>query len=412
MAGSKHIAARDHTLFEEQTAEVIRRLRKSVATLIDSLPLDGHRPIDLSDAAGIDMKLAWRIVRLRGENDVFSAARYVPGAAGMKIFLRAARRAGASKDMVAAADDAFERFAKLVETHAGSRKAFDMMLGGYARDDRARADLEHRRSMFEGGSYVWGVQARIMHRLDVLAPSDDPAYYDMATVRGFVDLRRLRANVPWRIGAGYSIDDTGAAHANFTREPLSLPHDAAAGNGVPLMPEFCSEPLPRCRRVEAPHGVSEYELVEGAVGNTGLLTCVTGELIRRFEPRPPTDLYNEINQLIHMRTPSELVVFDVLVHKDFFDRPAQPQLLAYSDLFASRIAPQYRACDELPINEAVEPLGRGTSALDDDRIPNYARLIDHVIQRCGWDADDFDACRVQMRYPPTPASLIIKFVPG
>jgi hypothetical protein len=65
-----------------------------------------------------------------------------------------------------------------------------------------RAELSYRQAAFEALSYVWGVHARVALRIDVLAPSADPAMWDIATIRAFVDLRRVRPNVSWRIAHG------------------------------------------------------------------------------------------------------------------------------------------------------------------------------------------------------------------
>ena len=400
---------RETTLFEDHASQVIARLRHSVAAVVDSLPANRERAADLAYAFGVDMKLAWRIGRVIGDTDLFSAARYIPGAAGFQIFLRAARRRDVSKGVIAAAEAAFGSFSELVHTHAGSRKAFDMMLAGHAQEGRTRADLEQRRQMFEGSSYVWGTQARTKLRLDILAPSADSMMFDFATVRGFIDLRRLRPNVPWRISQGYSADDAGGAHVEFVREPLAqLGHNPSVIDGLPLMAQFCSKPLPECRRVDAPHGVIEYELVEGAVGNTGILTCITGELIRGFEPRYRTKGYHDIAQMFGMRTPSELVIFDVMIHRDLFGRRIEPGLCVYSDLFSDRIAPRYRDCDLLPVQEQVEYLGMGPDVLETANAPRYVEMARFTLERCGWDGTQFDVYRVQMKYPPIPATMIIK----
>ena len=397
------------SLFEDHASQVIARFRHAVAAVVESVPAEGRRSSDLADALGVDMNLAWRIGHLLGDTDPYSAARYVPGAPGFKTFLRAARRRDVSKGLIAAAQAAFGSFSELVQTHAGSRKAFNMLLAAHAQEDRVRADFEHRRQMFEGSSYVLGVQARTVLRLDILAPSTVPMMLDCATVRGFIDLRRLRPNVPWRVSQACSVDDAGDARVEFVREPLTQSeHRQGAVEGAPLLAEFCSRPLPECRRVEAPHGAIEYELVEGAVGNTGLLTCVTGELIREIEPRYRTEDYSVNAQMFPLRTPSELAIFDVLMHRELFGRRTKPELFVYSDMFSDPVAPRYRDCDLLPVQEKVEYLGMGPDVLATSDVPRYVELARFTLKRCGWDAAKFDVYRVQMKYPPIPATMIIE----
>lgn len=395
--------------FEEQVAVVIERLRRSLAAVVSTLPGSSERGENLAAALGIDTKLAWRIGHVLDRADVFNAARFIPGAQGLNIVLRAAQKRGASKGLIASAKSAFGSFSDLVQTHAGSRRAFDMMLAAHVREEKARGDEEHRRQMFEGGSYVWGVQTRVLQRLDILAPSKNPGMYDLASIRGFVDLRRFRSDVPWRIGRGFSVDDADNARVEFRREPLDERQDGnAALDGLPLLRDFCSKPLPACRRVELPNGASEYELVEGAVGNTGLITCVTGELIRSFEPRYRTQGFHDLALVLHMRTPSEIAVYDLLIHRDIFGRRIEPQLLMYGDLFSERIAPRYREADRLPMEEQIEYLGNGADGLALADVPQLPELARFVLDRCGFDGPQFDAYRVRIKYPPIPATIVIK----
>ena len=394
------------SLFEDHASRVIGRLRHALAEVVNSSPKANHRAVDIADTFGIDTKLAWRIGRVVGDTDIFSAARYVPGASGIRIFLRAAKQLQVSKGVIAAAEAAFGSFSELVHTHAGSRKAFDMMLAGHAQEDRARADFEHRKQIFEGNSYIWGVQARVGARIDILAPSAGAEKFDCATIRGFVDLRRIRPNVPWRISRAYSADAAGGIHTAFVREPIDLTPDQAATLDLPLMPAFCSKPLPRCRRVDGPTGI-EYELVEGAVGNTGLLSCVMGEIVRCAEPRYRTDRYPDISQMFRLRTPCELVVFDVLIHRALFGKRIEPEFILYSDLFAKQIGPQYRDCDRLPVQERIEYLGMGPAVTATSEISNYTEMIQHTLNRAGWNGADFDVYRVQLRFPPIPTNLVI-----
>lgn len=397
------------SLFEDHASQVIGRLRRAVSAVVESVPSKPERAVDLASAFGIDMKLAWRIGRVVGGEDLFDAARYVPGAGGFKIFLRAARRLDVSKGVLAAAEAAFGSFSELVHTHAGSRRAFDMMLAAHAHKDRGRADLEHRKQMFEGCSYVWGVQTRVQLRLDVIAPSSNPRMFDYATLRGFIDLRRLRPDVPWRISRGYSVDDAGDTRVNFERESLARPGSVApAPDGLPLISEFCSKPLPECRRVETRGGVYEYELVEGSVGNTGILTCVMGELIRQAEPRYRDENFHLISQMLVVRTPIELAVFDVFIHREIFGRSIEPELETFSDLFADRFAPRYRECDRLPVEERVEYLGLGPKTIATPEVPRYNEMARFLFERCGWDPAQFDVYRVHMKFPPLPATVIIK----
>jgi hypothetical protein len=397
----------DHARFADDATDVMDSLRQALADTVESLQPAHGLATELAAALRIDTKLAWKINRIVAAGDPFSAARYVPGPAGFRSFLRAAKRHGATRDGVARAQAAFERFAQLVRLHAGSRRAFDVLVAGHTEEDQARAKLEQRRAMFEGGSFVWGVQARVAFRADILAPSEDEAMFDFATIRGFVDLRRLRPNVAWRIGRTYSADRSGQVHTQFVRERIEpAPPSHESDEALPLMASFCSTPTPECRRVESDTGV-EYELVEGAVGNLGSLTCVLGEIVRRTEPRRRTAEYPDFTQMFRLRTPAELAMFDVLIHRELFGRRITPEFIAYSDLFADRVIPRYRACDRLVVEEEIAFLGTGAACAATPTVERYDTMIRAAIERGGWNEAEFDVFRVRLRYPPIPSTLVV-----
>jgi hypothetical protein len=398
------------SLFEDHTVRVVERLRSALVSVLASVPgASAGGPSELAADLEIDKTLAWRIVRVMSGEDSFSAARYVPGPSAFRTFIRAAKERGASKGALASATAGFHNFQELIADHAGNRRMFDLMLAGHAVEERARADLECRRGNFETGSYIWGAQVRVTLGLRIMAPAADPRLYDCAFVRGFIDLRRVRPNVAWRLPRAYMFDNSGAVLPNLRREILSA-QSAADGipEGLALMPEFCSHPLPRCRRIDLPLGLREFELVESAVGNTGLLTCVTGEVVRCAETRYRTPEISELSQNLTLRTPTELAIYDVMIHRDLFLPRRTPDFALCSNLFfTDPMNPHYRPADRLPVQEQIRALGTAAAPPETPEVPNYAGLVQHVFQRCGWQAGEFEVFRVTLRYPPIPTTMVV-----
>jgi hypothetical protein len=392
--------------FASETEQCIQKLRNALAQVIESLPGQRiSRPAELGRALDLDSRLAWKISKVVGGTDPFAAARYMPGSGGVREFLRAAKRKDASDDALVQVQQAYAEFRKLIRTHAGDRKSFDMMMAGHARHDRGRADLEHRKGVFQHLSYLWGVQARTQVHTFLLHPSEQEGYFDAATLRGFVDLRRIRPHVPWRIMRSYTVDDAGEKRTAFQRHPLEIPEAGGEPEGdLPLLREYCSKPLPQCRRVAGPAGQVEYQLVEGAVGNTGLITLLMGEMIRAAEPRYRDERHRELVLMARLRTPCEILVFDLLVHTELFGH-LQPSVVLYSDLFADELNTQTQACDRMPVEETVECLGTGLSGIRSVDIPRYQEMISDVFTRLGWDAEQFEAHRLQVVYPMIPTSM-------
>ena len=404
-----HIGVREGAPFEEQARLAFLRIRGAFAEILDALP--GHivRPHELSKCLSIDMKLAWKVVRAAHCTDPFMAVQHIPGTAALEAFLKAAAGQHVAAKRIQAVQTAMQEFERLIEVHAGDRATLEMILLGYASEDRRRADLAHRKAAFGANSYIWGIQARTQVKADILLPSSEKGWLDIATIRGFVELRRIRPKVPWVIARARVADDRGNVKSPSGREPLDpVQNDPDGGTGAPLLREFCSQPLPQFRRVAGPHGFLEDELVEGEVGKTGAVTCMTGEVTRRVASYYRAEQNRVAALLARMHTPCEALVFDLFVHEDLFG-PIEPQLAIYSELDGGRPVPpiEGRERDRLATNDSVEYLGKGPSVVHTPHVPRYAEMIRYVLDRLGSDGERFDVYRVEIEYPIIPTSVAL-----
>lgn len=389
--------------FETQARQTILHLRTALGAIMEALPGEIRRPHELQKALGIDKSLASKVVRLVHAKDPFRVGRHVPGPAAMRILLNAARRR-VDHALIQAAARAGEEFEQLVEVHAGDRASLAMMLAGHATAGTEQADLAHRKAAFQGMSYIWGVQADAQLKADFLHPSAGKrGILDIASLRGFVGLRRLRPDVPWVIGRSLTSDDDGVVRSPTRVEPLAPP---PGGEGsAPVLARFCSEPLPQLRRGQAHGGFVDDELVEGPVGKTGALTCITGDVTRNVGSyyRDEHNRWGTVNA--RMYTPCEVLVFDQFVHEDMFG-PISPELCVYSDLSGRMWIPAVsRPRDRLPFNGNVEHLGKGPSLVYTPHVPRYVEMVQYVLEKLGWAAERFDVYRVVIEYPVIPSTV-------
>lgn len=394
--------------FRDDASATIRRVRDSLTQVVSTIPgFTYRRPNDLAAELGLDPKLAWKIGRCIEAPDPFVAAQLIPGPAGIKTFLRAAARRRVPAEQVEELRESVDRFCELVRTHAGSRKNFNMLATGIADTKLASADAEHRRKAYEGNSFIWGVHARTIFRTNLLRPCRDSDRWDLLTIRGFIDFCRLRPNVAWRLSRPSSVDDTHARHTEVPSEAID-PGPAAEGIDVPLLADFCTRPLPQFRAVVGPLGHQEYEFVAASVGNTARMSCVTGEVLRRVEPRYRSDRYETLALMFPVRLPAEVLVFDALVHRDLFaDRGAFKGGL-FGDLFGGGPTLRYEDADRLPLHDPLQDLGAGLDAARTPDIPRYLDMLRYSLARVGWDGDEFEVYRLRMQYPPIPATVEIK----
>ncbi|MCK4660139.1 MAG: hypothetical protein KAV82_11510 [Phycisphaerae bacterium] len=395
--------------FEERAKQVLQQFRGAFAEVVDALPGLITRPHELSKSLKIDMKLAWKIMKVAHGSDLFAAAQHIPGSLGIKVFLKAAARQSVPAPRIRAVEAAVGQFERLIEVHAGDRATLEMMLASYGGGDRRQADLAQQKAAFTAQSYIWGVQARTQLKVDFLHPATEKGRLDIATLRGFVGLRRIRPNVPWVIARARVIDDDGKLRSPSIRKPLDPTEDDADGiTSAPLLREFCSKPLPRFRRIVGPHGFLEDELAEGEVGNTGAITCITGDVAYNAASYYRAEHNRYAALAVLMRTPCEALLFDLFVHEDLFGS-IEPELAVYSELAGGPPIPpiEGRERDRLDTWEQVEYLGKGPSVVHTPHVPRHAEMIRYTLDKLGWDSERFDVYRVQMQFPIIPTSVLM-----
>lgn len=395
--------------FRTRADEILRRVQTAVGNVI--VPLVGSRSVrsaDLVESLGLDTRLAWKLTKVMDLPDPIESARYVPGPRGVKLFLQAAARRKAPEPALQEAHKAFTSLQRLIDTEAGDRRSFDMMIAGYtdnAAAGQVDAGLEHRRGAFEHNGFIWGVQARAQLRTSIVGPAKDGVHIDAAVLSGFIDLRRIRPQTPWRISRFFTVDDAGHIAGTFDREPID-PAAAESANGLPLLREFCSKPLPEVYRTTGPQGVVDYRLAGNEVGNSTSITCITGEIIRQAEPLYPDESHKELCVHTALRTPCEAVIVDVMVDRTIF-KSSTPRAELVSDLFNDGLARQYSELDRLPFLGQVEALGACEPVAPVREMDTYQAMIAASFQRLGWDARNFDLYRIYLRYPPIAAAVMI-----
>lgn len=399
------------TSFEQHARQVLAKVRDTFAAVVEALPERATRPSDLMRALNVDRKLAWRLSKVVQSHDPFALVEHLPGSAGVVILLNAAARRGVPAPAISAAHAAYQDFEQLITVHAGDRTSLEMMAQAFSRETSDQSELAHRKAAFQGNSYTWGVQARTQLSVNIIAPSTDPANIDIALISGLIDLRRLRPKVAWVVARTGFITNEGktipAPPPDATPEQKRAARDAYR---VPLVREFCSSPLPDLRAKLNDSGLMEIELVEGPVGEKGAITCVfSGPPFRNVEARGRSEDESKAHLNAHIRTPSTMLIHDLLVHHERFG-PLTPEVSVYSEVHrevrsAATRDDRYR----LPVRLNVEYLGRGPTVIRTPDVPRYPQLVRHVCGLHNWNAEDFDVYRLVMSYPIVPSAVVISF---
>ncbi|MBY0112399.1 MAG: hypothetical protein K2Y21_06225 [Phycisphaerales bacterium] len=387
-------------------AEACRRgMQAALTDMLADAGLHNARPSEVGRRLGLDKSLAWKISKVLESAETAEAFRHLPGRSGMEIVLRSATRRQVDAAKVERARAAFQEIEEFVVRHAGDRRTFEAMLAGEQPD--AGTEAEERRAYFRAGAAIWGVRAAVQFLMLALKPSAArPGYLDVAQVSGLVNLERLRPDVPWIVRRLRANSDSGASVFQVTREPLV--RERAERGLPPLFDAYCSSPLPELRQFEGSGGWIYDELVPGEVGRRGAATVVLGERYIGIAPMERGEDNTTGEYSLTVRTPSECVLFDLLLHRDLahFGRPTRAVYGLLEDRQATSVA--VRVDGGRPaLLTPVPATDLGTPAtVQTRRLAFYPGLVTDALAAAGFGGlADFRGYRAELEYPPFPCDL-------
>jgi hypothetical protein len=371
-------------------------LRSALTRLIsDCHQVGGTRPIDISRGLGIDMKLAWKMSHLAEAARPFDSARHVPGGAGMRIFLDAAGDRGADPDDVKRTEAAFAKLQAMIAEYCGSRKAFETMVSEIQEAEDRPPALADRERLFEGARSVWGLKADLIHRMDILHPCRVEGLMDCVTIRTLAGTRRLRGGVPLVFPRPRVVDDRGMESRSSLRESLDSGLEV---NAFPVVESLCDGPLPTLRPKERDQGII-FEAPPLGGADPSSFTVVTGEILRAAQPTRVQGDSHGIYQLMRLRVPAPLAIFDVLIHDSLVDPGVQPDSYLASELHVSASFIHNVRGVRLPIGIRPREIERTQFPELDSKGGIQARLA-IATRALDCRREDFRWFRLEVEYPP------------
>ena len=394
-----------NTGFSNEAVICVRQAQAAFADLLSDAGLGGARPTEVGRILGLDKTLAWKVSRFTDTSDLLKAVKHIPGTSGIEIVLKAAREQGVASSRIDSVREADQAFRDFVRQRAGDRRSFEAMLAAGGRDEKI--ELEERRAFYQSGSAIWGVRTQVQFLTLCLRPSPtQPDRIDVLQMSGFIGFERLRSDVPWIIRRLWTSDTENTNDNNFRREPLvgGLDH----GTALPVLPEFCTHPLPKINQFTGPDGVIYDELAPGAVGKHGSLTCITGEMYHGALPLHWSKDNTFGRYELMLRTPAQAVVFDIYLHESLshfgsFKRNVYGMLEHRPGVgrSGSHDTPMFAP-------EMAQELG-SPPIVQCNRIKDYTKMIDSVIGYAGWESiDQFRGYRSEIEYPATPWCLTME----
>mgnify|MGYP001129106597 CR=1 FL=1 len=389
--------------FGDAYGAALQSMRSAFEAAVRDAGGDPERPQDLARTFSLNKNLTWKVSRLIGSDDPALALRFVPGAAGLRKVREAlAGRvpAGTLSDL----DASLKRFDRMVAVHAGDRGSLELLVQGDACDRvDPEAHEQARRQAFQGNSAIWGVQARVQHSVQILAPNADlPDQVDVCTLGGLHGFRRMRAETTWLLFSSeqYEVGD-GARHV-----PRGEPLRGGEGPQALLLPDHCSEPTPKLEVSERDRS-RRVELPPGPIGNLGQMTVCFGVVDRQAGDRVADradDPRERAEVGVNLLTPCELLQLDVLLHDDLRWN-LQPRIELFGRIEGrANLADREREGRRIPFGEPLIQLGRGAACTASAAVPRNVELIEQALNGFGWDASRFRAWRFTLPFPPIPAT--------
>ena len=353
---------------------------------------------------------ASRLLKALGQQNPIAVLQLLPGPNPMRKMVETAEKIGTPAEFCEAARAQVTAFDDLIRDEAGDRGSLRAMLSAWLPEDRSDFEGQRRQTIFKAMSELEGVACEFELSTMLLAPSEASGKIDIVALKCLLGIDRIRPDVPVKLGTRrHSSNDQEAGQ----RIPLNL-DGAPALDGLDAvrLDGFCNAP-------PAPLVARQFEeQVEYALGPTGFgrdskVDLVIGELSRGEPLTGGADSIRPPYFFTVPEMPTRNVVFDVIVHKDIFDRAA-PSLLYYD---TSSLGPAIAAdpARELDLRHCPEPLQELGAGIQRSRLlefPRYSSLLEHVGTKLAWDLDEFDVFRVSMAYPMVGRQITLAFMTG
>jgi hypothetical protein len=386
--------------FENAAAIVLSRLQEAVTGLLAGAPGPTGKCTDIEKTFGIDAKLAWHLLRISTATNPLAVGTNVPARVSVQRLLKAALKRKVPTGIVEEVKHAFEAFEFFVQQYAEDRTALEDMIAAHLPESREKAELASKQAQFKAMRQIRGVEMDTGVQTFFLSPVADRSV-ELAYIEGYFGLKRIKPGS--RIGFSSA---TGQPDA----PPRTLSGELFSGPSAALLPQFCSDPLPKVE-FEDIAGATYHLVVGQDIGLRGAVDLVSawrpGEKGRRFR----TPEVSHTAAICVIDTPVKRLICDVFVHKDLYPH-SLPELRIYQlgmHGMLRAFSHQARDGDRLDMHESVRSMGHGIQGARVPQMPRYVQLLEHVYKQLGWDAMAYRGYRLDVHYPVYGAQYNVGF---
>lgn len=369
-------------------------------------PMADAGPVLAAKRWGVDKVLASRLLKAMRTDDPLAFLHRLPGHEPLMRVVRKSGKLGVPEPKLLAAQTALVELEDLIRDVAGDRSALETLLSAWVPDIRREFELRRKQSLFRAISQLKGVQASAQTAAVLLHPSTTPGQIDIVWISGFQGLRRLK------VGATVRFASRRAPGEHTQRHPTALSGESASDLSEMLLPEFCSSPTPKLH-VRTTGEIVHYTLADDAVGPRSAVDLFSCEVNRAEIPRfLPSDSARKSFVYAEVSTPTELLVFDVVVHESLFTK-APPHLRIYDTSFEGVASPNdpQRDQDQLDLSETLESLGNGIARCRTADAPALYPMLSKVCETVGWNPGEMRTFRCRSDYPIYGSQIVVVLEP-
>jgi hypothetical protein len=393
---SEHVEPKD---FATELTEALAPLRMGLSRMLAEWG-SPKSPSELDKLSGAGFTNCWRVFQVVGSGDFLSRVGRAPTPSSLKLLLAAGTRQGVKPQTAQNVERAAREFQQFVKRNAKDRAAFESMLAGISGDESTeKIQMSQRRGAYRNLSHIWGIQVDLQFGCLMARRSADGAAADMVRLHSLRGIRRLRPGSQITLFAYHQ-------NPSFTPGAMqmegAIDAEAAARYEMPLLPQFCTDPVPPVEKIVLPSGWVTYNTVGSDIGPRADIGCAFGRIVRDAPFMIDVGAIGGGRRLFHStlnhtRKPVEMLIQELLVHRDSFPG-IRPELIVYQYSEGERTQESARRAMQFPVDEKLTNEGRADRAELAD-VPNYARMLRLGADAAGWDLAEFDVYRVRMPYP-------------
>lgn len=381
-----------------QSAEAVAsQLHGALSKVLASPPLSGCKAATLATDLGVGRMTCQRIAKLSrlpadAEAPGAELLAELPGIAGLREFLNAARRAGSPRaelDEANTAVDAFESFLREVNL-SQSRFASALALFHETTDNDLLRGRRER--LFDAAAAVTGQSAEVTISMMAIAPTHEEEFnFKQIAVRGYTQMRASGSAMPIRL-------PINMAYSNFR----NVTSEEAARQPQRLVESFCTRPLPSIdsRVIKSEHLAHIINPEHIPAGEPFDCFATQHNLWKITGPGKHKAIW------LYVDYPTRHVTFDLHLHRSMEERNdlsgdchlwGTSLLAPPEDLWMTRLADQVR----------FSRLGPGTSGSASKVYQRHQELTSHMFEFHGWDPDEFIGFRCEMDMPIWRSGLCV-----